>query len=48
MEVLEEEEIKEMKAQQRHFEQLRNKEIMEVQGLEDAEKRRYDENVDIS
>ncbi len=45
MEVLEEEEIHEMKKQQRHFEDLRNKEIMEVQRLEDEEKRRFDQNV---
>lgn len=45
MEVLEEEEIKEMKAKQRYFEELRNRELMEVERLEDAEKRRFDENV---
>ena len=33
-------EIKEMKAKQREFEELRNKELMEVQTLEDQEKRR--------
>lgn len=40
MEVLEEEEIKEMKKKQREFEERRNKELMEVQTLEDQEKRR--------
>lgn len=45
MEVLEEEEIKEMKGKQRYFEELRNRELMEVERLEDAEKRRFDENV---
>ncbi len=45
MEVLEEEEIKEMKTKQRYFEELRNRELMEVERLEDAEKRRFDENV---
>lgn len=43
MEVLEEEEIKEMKRQQRHFEELRNNELMEVQRLEDAEIRQNEE-----
>jgi hypothetical protein len=47
MEVLEEEEIKEMKEKQRHFEELRNKEHMEANMLEDAEKRRFEENVKI-
>lgn len=45
MEVLEEEEIKEMKEKQRHFQELRNKEHMEAERLEDAEKRRFEENV---
>jgi len=45
MEVLEEEEIKEMKNMQRHFEELRNKELMEVERLENAEKTRFEENV---
>ena len=45
MEVLEEEEIKEMKSKQRYFEELRNRELMEAERLEDAEKRRFDENV---
>ncbi len=45
MEVLEEEEIKEMKKKQREFEEIRNKELMEVQTLEDQEKRREAEMV---
>ncbi len=45
MEVLEEEEIKDMKSKQRYFEELRNRELMEAERLEDAEKRRFDENV---
>jgi len=45
MEVLEEEEIKDMKIKQRYFEEIRNRELMEVERLEDAEKRRFDENV---
>ncbi len=45
MEVLEEEEIKDMKVKQRYFEEIRNRELMEVQRLEDAEKRKFDENV---
>lgn len=43
MEVLEEEEILEMNRKQRYFEELRNRELMEVQKLEDAEKRRKEE-----
>lgn len=45
MEVLEEEEIKEMKAKQRYFEEIRNRELMEVEKLEDAEVRRKEEIV---
>jgi hypothetical protein len=45
MEVLEEEEIKDMKRKQREFEEIRNKELMEVQTLEDQEKRREAEIV---
>jgi hypothetical protein len=45
MEVLEEEEIKEMKSKQRYFEELRNRELMEVERLEDAEIRRKEEIV---
>lgn len=43
MEVLEEEEIKEMRKKQRYFEELRNREQMEVQKLEDAETRKKQE-----
>jgi hypothetical protein len=43
MEVLEEEEIFEVKRKQRYFEELRNRELMEVQKLEDAEIRRKEE-----
>lgn len=43
MEVLEEEEIKEMKEKQRYFEEIRNRELMEVQKLEEAETRRRKE-----
>lgn len=43
MEVLEEEEIKEMKDKQRFFEEIRNRELMEVQKLEEAETRRRKE-----
>ena len=45
MEVLEEEEIKELKLQQRYFEEQRNKELVEVDALEDAENRRKQEIV---
>lgn len=47
MEVLEEEEIKEMKNKQRYFEEIRNRELMEVERLEDAEVRRKEEIVKI-
>ena len=43
MEVLEEEEINLIQKQQRYFEELRNRELMEVQKLEDAETRRIEE-----
>lgn len=43
MEVLEEEEITEIKKKQRYFEELRNRELMDVQKLEDAETRRKEE-----
>jgi len=43
MEVLEEEEIKEMKKKQRYFEESRNRELMEVQKLEESETRRRKE-----
>jgi hypothetical protein len=45
MEVLEEEEIREMKEKQRYFEELRNRELMEMERLEDAEVRRKQEIV---
>ena len=45
MEVLEEEEIKEMKRKQREFEELRNRELCEVQKLEDKEARELAEKV---
>jgi hypothetical protein len=45
MEVLEEEEIREMKAKQRFFEEYRNREFSEVEALEDAELRRKQEIV---
>ena len=43
MEVLEEEEIKEMKKKQRYFEEIRNVELTAVESLEDAENRRKEE-----
>jgi hypothetical protein len=45
MEVLEEEEIKELKLQQRYFEEQRNRELAEVEALEEAENRRKQEIV---
>jgi hypothetical protein len=45
MEVLEEEEIKELKRLQRHYEEIRNRELSEVEALEDAENRRKQEIV---
>jgi hypothetical protein len=45
MEVLEEEEIKELKLQQRYYEEQRNRELAEVEALEDAENRRKQEMV---
>ena len=45
MEVLEEEEIKELKQQQRYYEEQRNRELAEVEALEDAENRRKQEIV---
>jgi len=41
MEVMEEEELSNMRAHQEHFEQVRNAELAEVQRLEEAEKRRF-------
>jgi len=43
MEILEEEEIKTIIKHQRHFEELRNRELMEVENLEDSEIRRKEE-----
>lgn len=43
MEVLEEEELANMRAHQQKFEQLRNAELAETQRMEAAEKRRVDE-----
>lgn len=43
MEVLEEEEIKEMKQQELEFEKIRNRELIQVQKLENREKRRNEE-----
>lgn len=45
MEVLEEEEIKEMKRQQKEFEIKRNRELQEVQKLENEEIRKTEERV---
>merc|ERR1719375_1396416 len=43
MEVMEEEELANMRAHQEHFEQIRNAELAETQRLEEAEKRRSQE-----
>merc|ERR1719231_1036301 len=43
MEVMEEEELANMRAHQEHFEQIRNAELAETQRLEEAEKRRSEE-----
>ena len=43
MEVMEEEELANMRAHQEHFEQIRNAELAETQRLEEAEKRRAQE-----
>lgn len=43
MEVMEEEELANMRAHQEHFEQIRNAELAETQRLEEAEKRRMHE-----
>jgi hypothetical protein len=45
MEVLEEEEIRELKRMQRHYEEIRNRELSEVEALEDAENRKKQEIV---
>lgn len=44
-EVMEEEELASLKAQQRVFEELRNKELAEVQRLQEQERRRREEKV---
>lgn len=43
MEVMEEEELQNMRAHQEHFEQMRNAELAETQRLEEGEKRRSEE-----
>ena len=43
MEVMEEEELMNMRAHQEHFEQIRNAELAETQRLEEGEKRRSEE-----
>merc|ERR1719191_908752 len=43
MEVMEEEELANMRAHQEHFEQIRNTELAETQRLEEQEKRRFEE-----
>jgi hypothetical protein len=43
MEVLEEEELNEMRRHQREFEQKRDTELIEVQRLEEEERRKKDE-----
>merc|ERR1719272_2691704 len=43
MEVMEEEELANMRAHQEHFEQIRNSELAETQRLEEAKKRRFEE-----
>lgn len=43
MEVMEEEELANMRAHQEHFEQIRNAELAETQRLEEGEKRRAEE-----
>lgn len=44
-EVMEEEELARLKAQQRAFEELRNNELAEVQRLQEQERRRREEKV---
>lgn len=46
-EVMEEEELASLKAQQRAFEELRNNELAEVQRLQEQERRRREEKVKI-
>jgi len=43
MEVMEEEELLQMRSHQEHFEQIRNVELAETQRMEEAEKRRFEE-----
>jgi len=45
MEVLEEDEVAYMKSKQRYFEEIRNRELMEVQRLDNADIRRNQETV---
>jgi len=45
MEVLEEDEIQYKNSKQRYFEEIRNRELMEVQRLDNAEIRRNQETV---
>lgn len=45
LEVLEEEELARLRAQQRAFQELRNAELVEVQRLEEQEKRHTEEKV---
>lgn len=47
LEVMEEEELARLKAQQRAFEELRNYELAEVQRLQEQERRRKEEKVGI-
>ena len=46
MEVLEEEEIREMKAQQRHFQNLKDAEIKEIKNREGEDQERLQKNED--
>lgn len=45
LEVMEEEELASIKAQQRAFQELRNNELAEVQRLQEQERRRTEEKV---
>lgn len=45
LEVLEEEELARLRAQQRAFQELRNAELVEVQRLEEQERRHREEKV---
>lgn len=48
LEVLEEEELAGLRAQQRVFQELRNAELVEVQRLEEQERRHREEKVPLS